>query len=208
MIDADGALLGIYRKSHIPDGPGYEEKFYFRPGDTGFRVFATKARRRSAWAICWDQWFPECARAIALGGADVLLYPTAIGSEPANPALDTRDRWRRAMVGHAVSNVIPVVAANRIGEEDGQLFYGSSFVAGTDGALLAEMGRDETGVRVVDARPRGDPAGAGLVGLLPRPAARALRRADDGRRTDLKGRRGRAAPRRRASRRQETTASS
>ena len=107
MIDADGTLLGTYRKSHIPDGPGYEEKFYFRPGDTGFRVFATKRGARSAAAICWDQWFPECARALALGGADVLLYPTAIGSEPANPSLDTRDRWRRAMVGHAVSQRHP-----------------------------------------------------------------------------------------------------
>ncbi len=148
MVDADGALLGTYRKSHIPDGPGYEEKFYFRPGDTGFRVFETKAGKVGG-AVCWDQWYPECARALALLGADVLVYPTAIGSEPANPALDTRDRWRRAMVGHAVSNVIPVAASNRIGEEDGQLFYGSSFVAGTDGSFLAELGRDETGVRVV-----------------------------------------------------------
>ena len=148
MVDADGALLGTYRKSHIPDGPGYEEKFYFRPGDTGFRVFETKAGRVGG-AVCWDQWYPECARALALLGADVLVYPTAIGSEPANPSLDTRDRWRRAMVGHAVSNVIPVAASNRIGEEDGQLFYGSSFVAGTDGSFLAEMGREETGVRVV-----------------------------------------------------------
>jgi len=148
MVDADGALLGTYRKSHIPDGPGYEEKFYFRPGDTGFRVFETKAGKVGG-AVCWDQWYPECARALALLGADVLVYPTAIGSEPANPALDTRDRWRRAMVGHAVSNVIPVAASNRIGEEDGQLFYGSSFVAGTDGSFLAELGREETGVRVV-----------------------------------------------------------
>ena len=148
MVDADGALLGTYRKSHIPDGPGYEEKFYFRPGDTGFKVFDTKAGKVGG-AVCWDQWYPECARALALLGADVLVYPTAIGSEPANPALDTRDRWRRAMVGHAVANVIPVAASNRIGEEDGQLFYGSSFVAGTDGSFLAEMGREETGVRVV-----------------------------------------------------------
>ena len=148
MVDADGTLLGTYRKSHIPDGPGYEEKFYFRPGDTGFKVFETKAGNVGG-AVCWDQWYPECARSLALLGADVLVYPTAIGSEPANPALDTRDRWRRAMVGHAVSNVIPVAASNRIGEEDGQLFYGSSFVAGTDGSFLAELGRDETGVRVV-----------------------------------------------------------
>ena len=148
MVDADGALLGTYRKSHIPDGPGYEEKFYFRPGDTGFRVFDTKAGKVGG-AVCWDQWYPECARALALLGADVLVYPTAIGSEPANPALDTRDRWRRAMVGHAVANVIPVAASNRVGEEEGQLFYGSSFVAGTDGSFLAEMGSDESGVRVV-----------------------------------------------------------
>ncbi len=144
VVDADGSLLGVYRKSHIPDGPGYEEKFYFRPGETGFRVFATRAGAAGA-AICWDQWFPECARALVLAGADVLLYPTAIGSEPGNPSLDTRDRWRRAMVGHAVSNVVPVAAANRIGEEDGQLFYGSSFVCDQAGNLLVDLGRDEEG---------------------------------------------------------------
>ena len=147
MVDADGSLLGVYRKSHIPDGPGYEEKFYFRPGDTGFRVFATRAGAAGA-AICWDQWFPECARVLVLAGADVLLYPTAIGSEPANPSLDTRDRWRRAMVGHAVSNVVPVAAANRTGEEDGQLFYGSSFVCDQAGNLLVDLGRDEEGFGV------------------------------------------------------------
>ncbi len=147
MIDADGSLLGIYRKSHIPDGPGYEEKFYFRPGDTGFSVFPTRVGRVGA-AICWDQWFPECARILMLKGADVLLYPTAIGSEPEAPSLDTRDRWRRAMTGHAVSNVVPVAAANRIGNESGQVFYGSSFIADQGGTLLAELGRDEEGVAV------------------------------------------------------------
>ncbi len=145
IVDADGSVLGVYRKSHIPDGPGYEEKFYFRPGGTGFKAWRTKAGTIGV-GICWDQWFPECARAMVLLGADVLLYPTAIGSEPANPSLDTRDRWQRVMQGHAVANVTPVVAANRIGTEDGQLFYGSSFVAGTDGAKVAELGRTEEGV--------------------------------------------------------------
>ena len=145
MIDADGRALGVYRKSHIPDGPGYQEKFYFRPGDTGFRVWET-AFGAVGVGICWDQWFPEAARAMVLKGAEVLFYPTAIGSEPHNPDLDTRDRWRRAMVGHAVSNVIPVVAANRIGDEAGQVFYGSSFIAGPDGDLAAAFGRSEEGV--------------------------------------------------------------
>jgi N-carbamoylputrescine amidase len=145
VVDSDGTVLGVYRKSHIPDGPGYEEKFYFRPGDTGFKAWATRAGTIGV-GICWDQWFPECARAMVLLGADLLLYPTAIGSEPANPSLDTRDRWQRAMQGHAVSNVAPVVAANRVGTEDGQLFYGSSFVAGPDGAKVAELGRDEEGI--------------------------------------------------------------
>ncbi|HSB35308.1 MAG TPA: N-carbamoylputrescine amidase [Thermoanaerobaculia bacterium] len=147
MVDADGALLGIYRKSHIPDGPGYEEKFYFRPGNTGFKAWTTRFGTIGV-GICWDQWFPECARALVLRGADVLLFPTAIGSEPANPKLDTRDRWQRAMLGHAVCNVTPVVAANRIGNEGGQLFYGSSFIADHAGEKLAEMGREEEGVIV------------------------------------------------------------
>lgn len=149
MVDADGALLGVYRKSHIPDGPGYEEKFYFRPGDTGFQVFATRRAPVGA-AVCWDQWFPECARALVLGGADVLVYPTAIGSEPANPSLDTRDMWQRAMLGHAVCNIVPVVAANRVGNEGGQVFYGSSFVANQRGEKLAELSRDEEGVAVAE----------------------------------------------------------
>jgi N-carbamoylputrescine amidase len=147
VLDADGALLGVYRKSHIPDGPGYEEKFYFRPGDTGFRAWKTKHGTLGV-GICWDQWFPECARAMMLLGADLLLYPTAIGSEPATPDLDTRDIWRRAMVGHAVSNVVPVVAANRIGNESGQVFYGSSFIVDERGDSLAELGRGDEGVAV------------------------------------------------------------
>jgi N-carbamoylputrescine amidase len=147
VVDADGEVLGIYRKSHIPDGPGYEEKFYFRPGDTGFRVWPTRYGALGV-GICWDQWFPESARAMMLLGAEVLLYPTAIGSEPHEPDLDTRDPWQRAMIGHAVSNVVPVVAANRIGTEDGQVFYGSSFVADNRGDKLAELGRADEGVAV------------------------------------------------------------
>ncbi len=145
MIDADGRVLGAYRKSHIPDGPGYEEKFYFRPGDTGFVAWDAKPAHLGV-GICWDQWFPEAARAMLLQGADVLLYPTAIGSEPENAELDTRDLWQRAMLGHAVCNVVPVVAANRVGNEGGQVFYGSSFVANQRGEKLAELGRDEEGV--------------------------------------------------------------
>ncbi len=145
IADADGSLLGVYRKSHIPDGPGYSEKFYFRPGDTGFKTWRTKAGRIGV-GVCWDQWFPECARAMALQGADILLYPTAIGSEPANPALNTKDRWQRAMIGHAVSNVIPVVAANRVGTEGGQNFYGHSFIADITGDKVAELGLEEEGV--------------------------------------------------------------
>lgn len=145
VIDADGAVLGVYRKSHIPDGPGYEEKFYFRPGDTGFRVWATRHGTIGV-GICWDQWFPEAARAMMLLGAELLLFPTAIGSEPTDPDLDTRDPWQRAMIGHAVSNVVPVVAANRIGVEGGQRFYGSSFIADPRGDKQAEMGREDEGV--------------------------------------------------------------
>ncbi|HQR44839.1 MAG TPA: N-carbamoylputrescine amidase [Thermoanaerobaculia bacterium] len=147
MVDAGGEILGVYRKSHIPDGPGYEEKFYFRPGDSGFVAWRTK-RATLGVGICWDQWFPECARALVLSGADALLYPTAIGSEPESPALDTKDRWQRAMLGHAVCNVVPVVAANRVGNEGGQRFYGSSFIADHAGEKLAELGRDEEGVIV------------------------------------------------------------
>ncbi|HVY90168.1 MAG TPA: N-carbamoylputrescine amidase [Hyphomonadaceae bacterium] len=147
VADADGSLLGVYRKSHIPDGPGYQEKYYFRPGDTGFRVWDTKHGRIGV-GICWDQWFPEAARAMALMGADVLLYPTAIGSEPHDASLDTAARWRRAMLGHAVSNVTPVAAANRVGDEDGQKFYGTSFISNYDGEILADFDRKQEGVLV------------------------------------------------------------
>ena len=149
MIDADGSPLGVYRKSHIPDGPGYQEKYYFRPGDTGFKVWETRFGRVGV-GICWDQWYPETARAMTLMGAEVLFFPTAIGSEPHDASLDTRDPWRRAMQGHAVSNVIPVVASNRTGLEDGpgggQDFYGSSFIADHRGDLVAELGRQDEGV--------------------------------------------------------------
>jgi N-carbamoylputrescine amidase len=147
VIDADGSLLGVYRKSHIPDGPGYQEKFYFRPGDTGFKSWRTRHATVGV-GVCWDQWFPECARAMVLQGAEVLLYPTAIGSEPEEPNLDTKDLWMRAMIGHAVSNVAPIVAANRVGTEGGQTFYGSSFIANHRGEKLAELGRSEVGVAV------------------------------------------------------------
>lgn len=145
MLDADGAALGIYRKSHIPDGPGYQEKFYFRPGDTGFRVWDTH-KGRIGVGVCWDQWFPEAARAMTLMGADVLLYPTAIGAEPQDSGLDTAARWRRAMLGHAVSNVIPVCAANRVGDEGGQVFYGTSFIADQSGEVVTDLGRTQEGV--------------------------------------------------------------
>jgi N-carbamoylputrescine amidase len=147
VFDADGANLGVYRKSHIPDGPGYQEKFYFRPGDTGFKAWRAKPACLGV-GICWDQWFPEAARAMLLAGADVLLYPTAIGSEPENPSLDTCALWQRAMLGHAVSNVAPLVAANRVGNESGQVFYGSSFIANQRGEILAQLSRDEEGVAV------------------------------------------------------------
>lgn len=144
MLDG-GKPLGIYRKSHIPDGPGYMEKYYFRPGDTGFKVWDTRHGKVGV-GICWDQWFPETARAMALLGAEVLLYPTAIGSEPHDDSLDTAARWRRAMQGHAVSNVMPVGAANRYGDEDGQVFYGTSFICDHTGEVVSELGRSETGV--------------------------------------------------------------
>lgn len=146
MIDADGSLLGIYRKSHIPDGPGYTEKYYFNPGDTGFRTWNTRAGRIGV-GICWDQWYPECARVLALMGADLLLYPTAIGSEPAEAgSLDTRDMWQRAMIGHAVSNSCYVAAANRVGREEDAEFYGSSFISDVTGSKIAEASRSEEGV--------------------------------------------------------------
>lgn len=145
MVNPDGAVAGVYRKSHIPDGPGYEEKFYFRPGNTGFKVWDGPAATLGV-GICWDQWYPETARAMMLMGAEILFYPTAIGSEPHDEGLDTARLWRRAMVGHAVSNVVPVVAANRIGNEHGQTFYGTSFIADERGDILAELGREEEGV--------------------------------------------------------------
>jgi len=147
MIDPDGKIMGVYRKSHIPDGPGYEEKFYFRPGNTGFKVWPAQDSTIGV-GICWDQWYPETARAMMLMGAQILFYPTAIGNEPHDPDLDTSRLWRRAMIGHAVSNVVPVVAANRIGTEDGQTFYGHSFICDQRGDMLAEFGATETGVLV------------------------------------------------------------
>ena len=151
MVGPDGTVMGVYRKSHIPDGPGYEEKFYFRPGNTGFKVWPgpeAAGRATLGVGVCWDQWYPETARAMMLMGAQVLFYPTAIGSEPHDDSLDTARLWRRAMVGHAVSNVVPVVAANRIGAEHGQTFYGTSFITDERGDILAELGREEEGVIV------------------------------------------------------------
>jgi N-carbamoylputrescine amidase len=145
IADADGALLGVYRKSHIPHGPGYQEKFYFSPGDTGFRVWDTKYARIGV-AICWDQWFPEAARSMALQGAEVLMYPTAIGSEPDFPGMDSRGHWQRTMQGHSAANCMPVVASNRIGVEIGDscelTFYGSSFITDHTGDKLAEADRE------------------------------------------------------------------
>ena len=149
MIDADGSVLGVYRKSHIPEGPGYHEKYYFSPGDTGFRVWKTRYGTHGV-GICWDQWFPEAARCMALMGADVLLYPTAIGSEPHDASIDSRDHWQRCMQGHAAANVMPLVASNRIGVERGQkyqmTFYGSSFIAGPAGEKLVEADRSTEAV--------------------------------------------------------------
>ncbi|KAK8601748.1 hypothetical protein V6N13_058571 [Hibiscus sabdariffa] len=144
IIDADGTDLGLYRKSHIPDGPGYQEKFYFNPGDTGFKVFQTKFAKIGV-AICWDQWFPEAARCMALQGAEILFYPTAIGSEPQDEGLDSREHWQRVMQGHAGANVVPLVASNRIGKENIETehgkseitFYGNSFIAGPTGEIVA-----------------------------------------------------------------------
>jgi N-carbamoylputrescine amidase len=144
VVDAGGAVLGTYRKSHIPEGPGYHEKFYFSPGDSGFKVFDSQFGRLGV-AICWDQWFPEAARAMALLGADMLLYPTAIGSEPQDASLDSSGHWQRTMQGHAAANIMPLVASNRIGTETGEKytmnFYGSSFIAGPTGEKIAEADR-------------------------------------------------------------------
>ncbi len=141
MIDADGTILENYRKSHIPDGPGYSEKYYFSPGDTGFKVWNTKFGKFGA-GICWDQWFPELARSLVLNGAEAIFYPTAIGTEPQDLSLDSRDHWQRTMQGHSAANLVPVVAANRVGVEkdDGveTTFYGSSFITDHTGGKLAE----------------------------------------------------------------------
>ena len=156
VLDADGSNLGVYRKTHIPDDHYYQEKFYFTPGDTGFRVFDTRYAKIGI-GICWDQWFPETARCLALEGAQMLLYPTAIGSEPILNC-DSMGHWRRCMQGHSASNLMPVIAANRIGREEvhpcaengnqesALVFYGSSFITDGTGDLIAEMGRDEEGV--------------------------------------------------------------
>lgn len=145
MIGPDGEVMGTYRKSHIPDGPGYEEKFYFRPGNDGFKVWDVMGTRIGV-GICWDQWYPECARVMALKGAELLFYPTAIGSEPYDDNLDTSRMWRRAMQGHAVSNCMPVIASNRIGQEGDQNFYGHSFITDEWGDLVSEFGAGESGV--------------------------------------------------------------
>ena len=147
MIGPDGEVMGTYRKSHIPDGPGYEEKFYFRPGNDGFKVWDVFGTRIGV-GICWDQWYPECARVMALMGAELLLYPTAIGSEPYDAEFDTSHMWRRAMQGHAVSNCMPVIAANRIGKEGGQSFYGHSFITNEWGDMVMEFGGADSGVLV------------------------------------------------------------
>jgi N-carbamoylputrescine amidase len=151
VADAGGEILGVYRKSHIPDGPGYQEKYYFRPGDTGFKAWKT-THGTIGVGICWDQWYPEAARALVLEGAEVLLYPTAIGSEPYDPTLDTHKQWQRAMQGHAVANAVPIVAANRIGveENDGvsQKYYGHSFIADHRGEPVASFGETDEGVLV------------------------------------------------------------
>ena len=145
MIDDSGDVMGVYRKSHIPDGPGYTEKFYFRPGNTGFKVWETRYGNLGV-GICWDQWYPETARALMLLGADVLMFPTAIGDEPAAEELDTSRLWQRAMIGHAVSNVVPVIAANRIGKEGDMNFYGHSFIANERGDFIGNFTAEETGV--------------------------------------------------------------
>lgn len=153
VIDADGEVLGVYRKSHIPDGPGYEEKYYFNPGDTGFKVWNTKYAKIGV-GICWDQWFPEAARCMTLMGAEILFYPTAIGSEPENPAIDSKDHWQRCMIGHSACNLVPVVASNRVGMEqieDSTIhFYGSSFITNATGEKIVEANRTQETVIVAE----------------------------------------------------------
>lgn len=156
IVDADGTVMGVYRKTHIPDGPGYTEKYYFTPGDTGFKVWNTRYAKLGV-GICWDQWYPETARSMALMGAEILCFPTIIGSEPQNAALDSASHWQRTMQGHAAANMMPLIAANRIGSETGlgnangsnppftNTFYGSSFIADHTGEKKAEANRtDET----------------------------------------------------------------
>lgn len=153
VIDADGEILGVYRKSHIPDGPGYEEKFYFNPGDTGFKVWDTKYAKIGV-GICWDQWYPEAARCMVLEGAELLFYPTAIGSEPQDGNIDSKDHWQRCMIGHAASNLVPVVASNRVGLEEiddsSITFYGSSFIADQTGEKVKEADRTEETILVAE----------------------------------------------------------
>ena len=152
VIDKDGTIVDLYRKSHIPTGECYEEKFYFTPGDTGFKVFKTKAGNIGV-GICWDQWFPETARILALKGAEILLFPTAIGSEPVLPK-DSKSHWQNVMKGHAAANIMPVMAANRVGVESlgksSMKFYGSSFIADQHGDFVEEMDREEEGIRYAE----------------------------------------------------------
>ena len=168
MLDADGSELGLYRKSHIPDGPGYQEKFYFSPGDTGFKVFDTHYGRIGA-AICWDQWFPEAARCLALQGAELIVYPSAIGSEPADPDYQSLGHWQRVMQGHAAANMVPVAASNRVGSERQDevevTFYGGSFVADVTGAKIAEADGESDTIIYADldlAQGRRERAGWGI----------------------------------------------
>ncbi|MGP7816782.1 N-carbamoylputrescine amidase [Niallia sp. 01092] len=153
VIDATGEVLGLYRKSHIPDGPGYEEKFYFNPGDTGFKVWNTRYGKIGI-GVCWDQWYPEAARCMALMGAEIIFYPTAIGSEPQDGDIDSKDHWQTCMLGHAAANLVPVVASNRIGVEEDEdssiTFYGSSFIAGPQGNKVVESSRDNEDVIVAE----------------------------------------------------------
>jgi N-carbamoylputrescine amidase len=154
MIDADGSVLDVYRKTHIPNGPAYQEKQFFIPGDTGFKVWNTRYAKIGV-GICWDQWFPETARCLALQGAEIIFYPTAIGSEPAYPEIDSQPHWTRVQQGHAAANLVPVIASNRIGTEKSKFipdyemtFYGSSFIADQTGELVAQAGKTEETVLI------------------------------------------------------------
>ncbi|TEB07384.1 N-carbamoyl-D-amino acid hydrolase [Pelotomaculum schinkii] len=153
VLDADGEVLGVYRKSHIPDGPGYEEKFYFNPGDTGFKVWNTRYAKIGV-GVCWDQWFPEAARCMVLQGAEMLLYPTAIGSEPQDDHIDSKEHWQICMRGHAAANLVPVIASNRVGVEvicgSKINFYGSSFIANQQGEVVKEADHSSETVLVVE----------------------------------------------------------